>query len=136
MQLFQYEYPGISADIETIESPNLKTMTETMAHLHRTRRARFSRLLAFQHVVVVAAYLAGYVALDWISFIYPFASYNITPWNPPTGLSFLLVLLFGRRMIPYLFVSPLLADLIVRQRPLPWAIEFATTAIIGCAYSL
>jgi two-component system sensor kinase FixL len=78
----------------------------------------------------------GYVLLDWISFIHPYAGYNITPWNPPTGLSFVLVLAFGRRMIPYLFVAPLLADLVVRQLPLSWALLLSTTAIIGSGYSL
>jgi len=78
----------------------------------------------------------GYVLLDWISFIHPYAGYNITPWNPPTGLSFVLVLAFGRRMIPYLFVAPLLADIIVRQPPLSWTLLLSTTAFVGCGYSL
>jgi signal transduction histidine kinase len=78
----------------------------------------------------------GYVLLDWISFVHPYAGYNITPWNPPTGLSFVLVLAFGRLMIPYLFVAPLLADLIVRQLPFSWTLQFATTAIIGGGYCL
>jgi integral membrane sensor domain MASE1 len=78
----------------------------------------------------------GYVLLDWVRFIHPYAGHKITPWNPPTGLSFVLVLAFGRRMIPYLFVAPLLADLIVRQLPFSWTLQFATTAIIGGGYSL
>ena len=78
----------------------------------------------------------GYVLLDWISFVHPYAGYNITPWNPPTGLSFVLVLAFGRLMMPYLFVAPLLADLVVRQLPFSWTLQFATTAIIGGGYSL
>jgi two-component system, LuxR family, sensor kinase FixL len=64
----------------------------------------------------------GYVLLDWISFIEPYAHFNITPWNPGTGLSFALVLLFGRRMIPFLFIGPLLSDLIQIQLPLPLAV--------------
>jgi integral membrane sensor domain MASE1 len=78
----------------------------------------------------------GYVLLDWISFIHPYAGYNITPWNPPTGLSFVLVLAFGWRMIPYLFVAPLLAAIIVRQPPLSWTLLLSTAAIVGCGYSL
>jgi hypothetical protein len=78
----------------------------------------------------------GYVLLDWISFIHPYAGYNITPWNPPAGLSFVLVLAFGRRMIPYLFVAPLLAAIIVRQPPLSWTLVLSTAAIVGCGYSL
>ena len=96
----------------------------------------FPRLFALPRVAVGAAYVAAYVLLDWISFIDPFAPYGITPWNPPTGLSFALVLLFGQRMIPFLFVGPFLADLMVRQLPFPWTLELATTAIIGGGYSL
>jgi len=96
----------------------------------------FPRLFALPRVFIGVSYLAGYVLLDWISFIYPFAPYGITPWNPPTGLSFFFVLMFGQRMIPFLFVAPFLADLTVRQLPLPWTLELATSAIIGCGYSL
>jgi hypothetical protein len=36
-------------------------------------------------------YLAGYLLLGWISFIEPYGNFNITPWNPGMGLSFVLV---------------------------------------------
>ena len=111
-------------------------MNETTAHHRRARSVVFPRLFALPRTAIGAAYVVGYVLLDWISFIDPYAPYNITPWNPPTGLSFVLVLIFGRGMIPYLFVAPFMADLIVRHLPLPWMLEFATTAIIGCGYSL
>jgi two-component system, LuxR family, sensor kinase FixL len=81
------------------------------------------------------AYIVGYVALDWISFIHPFATFGITPWNPQTGLSFVLVLLFGLRFIPLLFIAPLLADSLVRQVPFSWTVELITVAIIGLGYS-
>jgi len=95
----------------------------------------FPRVFSLPHSVVGLAYVAGYVLLDWISFIHPFAPFGITPWNPPTGLSFILVLLFGQRFVPLLFVAPLLADLLVRQLPLPWIVEAVTIAIIGGGYS-
>jgi signal transduction histidine kinase len=96
----------------------------------------YPRIFALPHPWVGLAYVIGYVALDWISFIHPFAVFGITPWNPQTGLSFVLVLLFGLRFIPLLFVAPLLADLFVRQFPFPWGIEFVTVAIVGIGYSL
>jgi two-component system sensor kinase FixL len=112
-------------------------MREATSHQPRTGQAIFPRLFALPHAAIGAAYLACYVLLDWISFVYPFApGINITPWNPPPGLSFVLILLFGRRMIPYLFVAPFLGDLTIRQLPLSWTLELATTAIIGCGYSL
>jgi signal transduction histidine kinase len=95
----------------------------------------FPRVFSLPHPVLGVAYVVGYVLLDWISYVQPFATFGITPWNPPTGLSFVLVLLFGQRFLPLLFLAPLLADLLVRQLPLPWSIEIATSAIIGGGYA-
>ncbi|MDQ0355226.1 signal transduction histidine kinase [Rhodoplanes tepidamans] len=95
-----------------------------------------SKVLSLPWPVLGLAYLAGYVLLDWVSFLHPFAPFGITPWNPPTGLSFVLVLLFGQRMIPLLFVAPILADLLVRHLPLPWTTEFRTAAVIGGGYAV
>ncbi len=95
----------------------------------------FPRVFSLPLPILGLAYLAGYVLLDWISFIHPFAPFGITPWNPPTGLSFVFALLFGQRLIPLLFIAPLLADLMVRQLPLPWAVEIATVIVIGGGYS-
>ena len=86
--------------------------------------------------VIGLAYLAAYVLLDRVSYIEPYAAFGITPWNPATGLSFVLVLLFGQKFIPLLFVAPLLADAGVRQLPLPWHVELATVFVIGGIYAI
>ena len=109
-------------------------MSET-GHQPRTASVKFPRFFALPDAAIGVAYLAGYALLDWVSFINPAAPY-IDPWNPSTGLGFLLVPLFGHRMIPFLFVAPPLSDLIVRQSVFPLTLEFATSAIIGFGYSL
>lgn len=101
----------------------------------RPNSVAYPRILSLPIVIPGIAYLVGYVLLDWVSFIEPYAPFGITPWNPGTGLSFALVLLFGRRMIPFLFIGPLLSDIVQIQSPLPWAIELACTALIGGGYS-
>jgi signal transduction histidine kinase len=102
----------------------------------RARPVAYPRLLQLPMLVPGIAYLAGYVLLDWVSFIEPYAPFGITPWNPGTGLSFALVLLFGRRMIPFLFLGPLLSDFVAPQSHLPWAVELACTAVIGGGYAV
>src|SRR5215831_12705371 len=105
-----------------------------MAQREQTMPADFvrkARASSLPFVVPGLCYLVGYVALDWISFIEPYAPFGITPWNPGTGLSFVLVLVFGLRMIPFLFVSPLLSDLVHQPLPMPWTVELASAALIG-----
>jgi two-component system sensor kinase FixL len=90
----------------------------------------------FLHTAILGAgYLTAYVLLDWISFIEPYGSFPITPWNPNTGASIAMMLIYGRRMIPFLFIAPLLADFAVREFPLPSAVEVASAVLIGGVYS-
>src|SRR5215467_7790767 len=91
--------------------------------------------LALPTAFLGAGYLVAYVLLDWISFIEPYRPFGITPWNPNTGLSITVILLFGRRMIPFQFIAPVLGDLVVlRQIPLPLNIELASAVLIGGVY--
>lgn len=89
-----------------------------------------------RYIVIVLAYLAGYVLLDWISYVHPFAGFGITPWNPPTGLSLATILLFGPQFLPWLFIAPVLADAVVRDFPLPVLGQLGASFIIGGGYSI
>ena len=93
------------------------------------------RLLSRRHLEIAFAYLAGYALLDWLSYVHPVASFGITPWNPPTGLSFALIILFGAEFLPWLFVAPVLADALVRGLALPLPAECAAALIIGGGYA-
>lgn len=81
-------------------------------------------------------YLVSYVILDRLSFLHPLASFGITPWNPQTGLSFAMVLIMGRRYIPWLFAGPLFADFIVRDFPFSPLVELASVMAIGGGYTV
>jgi signal transduction histidine kinase len=95
-----------------------------------------ARLLSRRHVEIALGYLAGYVLLDWLSYVHPFGSFGITPWNPQTGLSFALILLFGAEFMPWLLVAPVLADGLVRGFVLPLGAEMAAAVVIGGGYAL
>ena len=93
-----------------------------------------ARLLSRSHLTIALGYIAGYVLLDWVSYVHPFAVSGITPWNPQTGLSFALILLLGPEFLPWLFVAPFVADVLVRQLPLPLAAESLVVLVLGFGY--
>ncbi len=72
---------------------------------------------------LIALYLVLYVALEWVSYIDPLGPLGITPWNPPPGLSLFLLLRFGLRMTPWLFVATLCGEVLVRDVPAPWPVH-------------
>jgi signal transduction histidine kinase len=102
----------------------------------RLRAMAFPRVFDAHKLIVGFIYLAAYAVLDWISFIEPYAHLGITPWNPGTGLSFVLLLLFGLRMIPFLLISPLLADYLNQQFAMPWQVEILASVLVGGGYSI
>jgi two-component system sensor kinase FixL len=108
-----------------MQLPRLEEVGSGTQLVHRMSRS---------HLAVGLAYLASYVVLDKLSYIHPFAVFGITPWNPQTGLSFALILLFGRQYLPWLFAAQLVADLIVRRLPLPPTAEFLVVLITGLGY--
>jgi len=105
------------------------------APLIRSNDMTPSRDSMLSTILLGTGYLVIFVLLDWISYIEPYGPFPITPWNPNTGVSIPLILVFGRRMIPFLFIAPLLADLTLRQLPLPFSIELWSAVLIGCVYA-
>ena len=55
------------------------------------------------------AYVACYVALDWVSTVFPVSGATFTAWNPPPGLSLVFLLRNGVRRWPWLFAAALAA---------------------------
>src|SRR3569833_4363790 len=96
----------------------------------------FPRVFAAPKLAIGATYLIAYALLDWLSFIEPYPPLGSTPWNPGIGLSFVLLLMFGRRMIPFVIVAPLLAAIVQRQSSLPWTFEIVSSVLVGAIYSL
>ena len=89
------------------------------------------------HVLLIVGYVCAYVALDWVSYIYPVAPpLAITPWNPPPGLSLALLLRSGLRNGPWLFVAALAAELLVRGLHLPILFLLGASALPAVAYTV
>lgn len=86
-------------------------------------------------VLWAAGYLAAYVLLDWISYIEPYGVLDITPWNPPPGLSLAFLLVRGLRFAPLLYVAALLSDLVVRGFAAPLVPTLIADLIVAIGYS-
>lgn len=92
----------------------------------------FAGLMGGRLRFVVVVYLALYVLLDWASLIDRSSPLGITPWNPPAGLSFALLLRYGWGFAPAVFAAVVLSDLMFRDvRAAPWALPLAAAVIAG-----
>jgi signal transduction histidine kinase len=92
---------------------------------------RFGR--TFETVLLGAAYLTVYALLDIISSVHhdPLVNYS---WNPNSGATLAAAIIFGPRMIPFMFFAPLLGDLVAPEFPLPMGSEIAMSALTGAIY--
>jgi signal transduction histidine kinase len=88
----------------------------------------------FSRMSIWALYLICYVGLDWISYIYAVQPLAITPWNPPPALSLFLLLKYGLRNWPVLFLAALLAEVLVRETPVSITYVLLSSAILTLAY--
>ena len=102
----------------------------------RSRAADVSLGAGRRAIIAGLLYLIGYVVLDPVGIIGSKTSLDIIPsWNPQAGLSFVLILLCGLRLLPLLFIGPLLADVVNQPVLLPWKIEIFSALLIGASYS-
>lgn len=86
-------------------------------------------------VGLAAAYLVGYVALDWLSASNELAAVGVSPWNPPPALSIVLVFLYGWRAFPLLLAAAFAADMLVRDFPMPLGPTLMVDLVISLCYA-
>lgn len=58
--------------------------------------------------------IAGYLLLDWVSYIRPLHGLNITPWNPAPALALFFLMRFDRAALAPVMLALGLADLLIR----------------------
>lgn len=97
---------------------------------------RLTRARSLPLLPLAAAYTCAHVILDWLSYVHPFGAFGITPWNPSTGLSFILVLVLGRRALPLLFAALLVSNFAIRGLPVPVWLAATESLIVGTGYGL
>jgi len=80
-------------------------------------------------------FVAGYVALDWASYIYPLGPFNITPWNPPPALSIVWMMLGGLGYAPVVFVAAFVSDVVIRHAPGGLWVTALTSLVLAVGYA-
>jgi len=91
---------------------------------------------ALRYLRDAAVFAACYVALDWVSYVQPLGSFNITPWNPQPALAIIWMLLGGLRYVPIVLATIFLADIVVRDAPGGYLVTAATALTLACGYAL
>jgi two-component system, LuxR family, sensor kinase FixL len=83
---------------------------------------------------LLVTFVLAYLLLDRVSHVDPLGPLGISPWNPAAGLALFLLLRYGLRYIPWLFVAALLAQLLSGGRAAAWPILVGTSALIAAGY--
>jgi hypothetical protein len=92
------------------------------------------RAWSLETVALGTGYLAVYLLFDWVSTV----EHNILAnysWGPNSGASFAAAVIFGPRILPFMFIAPLLGGILIPQHPLPLLFEVASAVLIGGVYS-
>jgi len=79
-------------------------------------------------------FVAGYVTLDWLSFIHPLAGFNITPWNPTPALAIALLMRGGFRWLPVVYAALLASEWLSRGVAAPWPAMLFVSAALCAGY--
>lgn len=96
----------------------------------RTRPLAPARLVRFG-----ALFFTAYLVLDWVSFTRPFQALDITPWNAEPALAVALLMLYGQRWLPLVFLATVMTDILVRGMLLPLTSTLVTSVILAAGYS-
>jgi signal transduction histidine kinase len=86
-------------------------------------------------VLLGAAFVAGYIALDWLSYIHPMQQFGITPWNPQPALAIGLLALRGQRWLPAVFLAAVLSEWLVRGAHAGWPATLVIGAVLALCYA-
>lgn len=85
------------------------------------------------HWVDAFVLIAGYVALDWVSYFHPLHGLNITPWAPAPALGLVFILRFGWKSALLIALAIFLGDAWMRDFPLALSAAFAVLLAAGYA---
>ncbi len=86
-----------------------------------------------RHLLTGLAFLVAYVALDYVSYVKPYRDVGITPWNRQRSCD-RTRLPRGLPIVPFVLVAPFIADIIVRQIPIPLDVDATGSFLVGSTF--
>jgi two-component system sensor kinase FixL len=81
-----------------------------------------------------ALFFAGYLALAWISFVYPMRGLNITPWNPQTALAVALLFVHAGAW-PMVWAAAAFAEAFIGIERMQFAALVISTGALTAGYA-
>src|SRR5690606_17717075 len=97
--------------------------------------ARPATIWSLQEWELAIVFVGLYLVFERVSFIHPWSSTGITPWNPQIALALGLVLIRGVRAAPALFLAMLISETLVRQSPAPLLAVVVGSTIMAGGYT-
>ncbi len=79
---------------------------------------------------------AGFVFLDWVSYLHPLYGFNITPWSPASALGLVGFLHFGWFAAAPVGLAILLSDIWVRNLPASMPTLIVLAALLAVGYGV
>ncbi len=76
--------------------------------------------------------VAGFIALDWVSYFHPLLGLNITPWDPAPALGLVFVLRYGRKAALLIALAIFLGD--AWMRDLPFTVSAVLAVLLAAGY--
>ena len=83
----------------------------------------------------VALLVAGYIVLDWASYIHASHGVNITPWSPAAALGLVFVMRFGPLSCIVLFFAIVLAEMVIRDLPMDITLRLTLALVLALGYT-
>jgi two-component system sensor kinase FixL len=86
-------------------------------------------------IIVFCAYVALYIALDWVSLVQELPGVGFTLWNPPPAASLALLVVKGLRFAPALFIAYVISDGLVGGSSLGIQSTLVSGMIVAAGYT-
>ncbi len=86
-------------------------------------------------IALSAAYIALYLVLDRLSFIEALYGVDITPWNPPAGLTLALLIVGGIAYMPVVVVATLVSRQLLPLVSIPPTAALTAALVVAVGYA-